>query len=221
MAGSKRPSLEFQDTSDPVQTRLAVGLHKLGLAMRQQTWLQANEQGLSPTQGQILMSISVEGVQSGSELSNRLGLSLPTISDSVRVLVEKGLVVKKPDPRHPRASLIELTAQGRASARQTRTWPEFLSAAVGTLSPEEQEGFLLGLVKMIRSLQEEGQIPTNRMCVTCVHFRPNVYNSNTPHHCAFLNSPMANKDLRLDCGEHTEADEAHRAETWKRFMRAG
>ncbi len=27
-------------------------------------------------------------------------------------------------------------------------------------------------MKMIRSLQEQGQIPVSRMCVTCVHFRP-------------------------------------------------
>ena len=80
------------------------------------------------------------------------------------------------------------------------------------------DGFLLGLVKMIRTLQEAGQIPTNRMCVTCTHFRPNVYNTETPHHCALLNSPLANRDLRLDCGEHVEANKDYRAETWKRFL---
>src|SRR5262245_36600105 len=91
----------FDENSQPIEQRIATGLHKLGLAMKQQTWLKAAEDGLSPTQGQILAALAHEGALTGSELAERLGITLPTISDSVRVLVEKSLVHKKPDPRHP------------------------------------------------------------------------------------------------------------------------
>jgi hypothetical protein len=133
------------------------------------------------------------------------------------VLVDKQLVDTKPDPRHPRASLITLTPTGRTRARKALSWPEFLASAVATLSETEPAAFLSGLVKMIRALQENGQIPTNRMCVTCTHFRPNVHDGPLPHHCALVDAPMATRHLRLDCAEHQQADEAARASTWERF----
>ncbi len=211
----------FDEGSSPVEHRIATGLHKLALAMKHEAWHRASGQGLSPTQAQILSTLSLDGPQTGSELAKRLGLTLPTISDSASSLVQKDLVEKKPDPRNGRASLIELTIAGRSHAELTRTWPDYLASAVGTLSHPEQEVFLGGLVKMIRSLQEDGRIPTSRMCVTCVHFRPNVHEGPLPHHCAFVDAPMANRHLRVDCSEHEEAPEAARASAWERFVRTG
>jgi DNA-binding MarR family transcriptional regulator len=192
----------FDQHSEPLAGRIATGLHKLGLAMKHQTWLQASEDGVSPTQGQILAALATSGARTGTELGKLLGLTLPTISDSVRVLVDKGLVTKRPDPRHPRASLVELTARGRTRAVKAQAWPEFLATAVDTLSEPEQAAFLAGLVKMIRALQDAGQIPVSRMCVTCTHFRAHVHEGALPHHCAFVDAPMADRHQRLDCAEH-------------------
>jgi DNA-binding MarR family transcriptional regulator len=191
----------FDDNSEPIERRISTGLHKLGLAMKHRTWRDAAEDGLSPTQGQILVALAQEPL-TGTELSGRLGVTLPTVSDSVRVLVEKGFVDRKPDPRHPRASLITLTGAGRRRARRASAWPAFMAAAVSTLSTSEQSAFLSGLLKMIRMLQEDGQIPTSRMCVTCVHFRPDVHEGAMPHHCAFVDAPMAGDHLRVDCEDH-------------------
>ncbi len=192
----------FEENTDPIGQRIATGLHKIGLAMKQQSWRQANEEGLSATQGQILAALVSSGPLTGTELGARLGITLPTISDSVRVLVEKKLVHKSADPRHPRASLIMPTTRGRTLGTRARSWPEFLADAVATLSPVEQEAFFSGIVKMIRSLQEEGLVPVSGMCVTCTHFRPNVHSGLMPHHCAFVDAPMASEHLRLDCPEH-------------------
>jgi DNA-binding MarR family transcriptional regulator len=211
----------FDENTEPLERRIATGLHKLGLAMKQQNWLQAAEDGLSPTQGQILAALGAGAPLTATDLSKQLGVTLPTVSDSVRVLVEKGLVERRPDPRHPRASLLGLTAPGRARAARARSWPEFLATAVSAMSETEQAAFLSGLVKMIRALQESGQIPTNRMCVSCTHFRPNVHEGPAPHHCAFVDAPMAPRHLRLDCAEHVEAPEADRAAAWARFMAPG
>ncbi|MBJ6763657.1 winged helix-turn-helix transcriptional regulator [Myxococcaceae bacterium JPH2] len=206
----------FEENSTPVSERIGQALSKIGLALKHQSWTQANAQGLSPTQGQILATLA-EGPLSGSELSARLGLSLPTISDSVKALVEKGLVTKSPDPRHPRASLVSLTSPGGAAARKSKAWPEFLADAVGTLSPPEQEVFNAGLLKMIRMLQEEGHISAHRMCITCTHFRPRVHPGALPHHCALVDAPLADRHLRGDCPEQEEAPEPLRTQNWQRF----
>ena len=211
----------FDQHSEPIEDRIATGLHKLGLVMKHQAWLQAAEDGLSPTQGQILAALALEGPLTGTELSSRLGVTLPTISDSGRALVDKGLVTRQPDPRHPRASLLVLTATGKATAKKARSWPEFLAEAVATLSVAERAGFLAGLVKMIGALQAAGQIPTSRMCITCVHFHPNAHAGPRPHHCGFVDAPMASDQLRIDCAEHAEASAAARAATWQRFTAGG
>jgi DNA-binding MarR family transcriptional regulator len=211
----------FDENTEALSSRIATGLHKIGLAMKQQSWQQANEEGLSATQGQILAALVTHGPLTGSELSERLGVTLPTISDSVRVLVEKKLVAKSPDPRHPRASLLTPTKQGATLGGRARSWPEFLAAAVNDLGPEEQRAFFAGVVKMIRKLQEGGLVPLSGMCVTCTHFRPNVHEGTLPHHCAFVDAPLANEQLRLDCPEHQLAADADRRELWALFQRPG
>jgi DNA-binding MarR family transcriptional regulator len=207
----------FDEHSEPLALRIAAGLHKIGLAMKQQAWQQASEEGLSATQGQILAALVSHGPLTGSELRERLGVTLPTISDSVRVLVEKKLVRKAPDPRHPRASLLTPTEQGAALGARARSWPEFMAAAVEGLSLDEQRAFLNGVVKMIRGLQVQGLIPLDGMCVTCTHFRPNVRDGAKPHHCAFVDAPLAAEQLRVACTEHQLADDAARARAWERF----
>lgn len=215
MSGKRLPTLP---TDPDLPERIATGLYKIGLAMKQQAWQQANEEGVSATQGQILAALVAEGPLTGSELSDRLGVTLPTISDSVRVLVEKGLATKAKDPRHPRAHLITPTKRGANAGARARSWPEFLAQSVGTLSGEEQRAFYSGVVKMIRTLQEQGLVPLSGMCVTCTHFRPNVRAGDAPHHCAFVDAPLPAAGLRLDCLDHARADDDVRAEIWNRFL---
>ncbi len=213
--------LPYVDERGSLPALIATGLHKIGLATKQQAWQAANEEGLSATQGQILASLVADGPLTGSELSQRLGDTLPTISDSVRVLVEKKLVSKSSDPRHPRASLLTPTKNGASLGARARSWPEFMASSVADLTQEEQRAFYSGIVKMIRSLQEQGLIPVSGMCVSCKHFRPNVRSGPTPHHCAFVDAPLASEQLRLDCAEHELAPSAVRIEMWERFVRPG
>lgn len=209
----------FDENTEPLPSRIATGLHKIGLAMKQQAWQQANEEGLSATQGQILAALVVHGPLTGSELSERLGVTLPTISDSARVLVDKKLVARSPDPRHPRATLLTPTKRGAELGARARSWPEFLAGALGDLTLEEQRAFFGGVVKMIRSLQDQGLVPASGMCVTCTHFRPNVRAGASPHHCAFVDAPLASDQLRIECPEHEAAAADVQRRLWEELSR--
>jgi DNA-binding MarR family transcriptional regulator len=217
---SRKPLPYFDENTEPLPSRIATGLHKIGLAMKHQTFQQASEEGLSATQGQIVAALATHGALTGSELSERLGVSLPTISESVRSLVEKQLITKAPDPRHPRASLLHLTKRGSEVGGRARSWPEFMAAAVGDLHAEEQRAFYAGVVRMIRALQDQGLVPLSGMCMTCTHFRPYVHRvPSSPHHCAFVDAPLATDQVRLDCPEHELAAESHRSEVWEQYLR--
>lgn len=215
---SNAPPDFFDQNSEPLQQRIATGLSKMSMALKHQAWQEAGESGLSPTQAQILAIIADEP-RRPSDVAAQMAISLPTVSESVRTLVDKGLVKKVRDERDARATVLHLTARGRRAASEAMGWPDFLAAAVEVMSPAEQEVFFTGLIKMIRLLQERGQIPVSGMCVNCTHFRPHVYeNSDRPHHCALVNAPFGARHLRLDCPEQTPAEDKTREANWQRFV---
>jgi hypothetical protein len=94
-----------------------------------------------------------------------------------------------------------------------------MAAAVGDLGEQEQRAFYSGVVRMIRALQGQGLVPLSGMCMTCTHFRPNVHRGASPHHCAFVDAPLATDQVRLDCPEHELVAEALRSEVWDQFLR--
>lgn len=209
----------FAQLTPPLDRRLATGLGKLAQAIRHHERSQALASGLSATQAQILALVSQEGAKTPSSLSQVLGVALPTISDSVGALVAKNLVQRKPAPGRGRTTLLTLTRTGQIVARQALRWPDFLAPAIGTLPDAQQVNLLSTLMLLIRALQESGRIPVQRMCLTCTFFRPNVHEGARPHHCAFVDAPMAATHLRLACEEHEVASEQAQATQWEQFLR--
>lgn len=210
----------FDAHSPPIDERLATGLHKLGLAVQHEERRHALASGLSTTQASILTLLSLEGAKTPSEIRDLLGVSLPTVSDSVGALVQKGLVQRRPSPGHGRASILTLTRAGRVGGRRAADVPGFLATAIGTLSDEQQERLLSTLVLLLRALQENGQIPAQRMCLTCTYFQPNVHAAPRPHHCAFVDAPMGPTHLRLACDEHESASSQSQASHWEQFLKS-
>lgn len=200
-----------------------VGLNKVSLALKSHAWQDAGLQGLTPTQGQILALLrsKADSAMRLAEVADGLAVTPATASDAVATLVAKGLVQKCRAQDDARAIAITLTEQGQHEADRVADWPDFLLDAVDELSPLEKEVFLRGLIKMICKLQERGQIPISRMCVTCRFFQPNVYsNSDLPHHCALVNAPFGDRHLRLDCPEHNAANQKQLSRINRRFSQS-
>jgi DNA-binding MarR family transcriptional regulator len=195
----------FEDASDSIEQRVSVGLVKIGLALKSQSWQEAGQQGLTPTQGQILTLLQARG-QTGLRLSaiaDGLAVTAATASDAVSVLVEKGLVQKEKSAQDKRAISITLTESGKQQAQQTACWSDYLLEAVEELTPEEQVVFLKGLVKIISKLQKQGRISIAQMCVNCRFFQSNRYpDSPQPHHCGFVDAPFGDRQLQVDCPDH-------------------
>jgi DNA-binding MarR family transcriptional regulator len=203
----------------PLDKRVTTGLAKVGLALKQQAWAEAGGRGLTPTQGQALALLRANpaGLRLG-ELAGLLGVTAATTSDSVGALARKGLVTKAALAADGRAVVVRLTPAGAREAAAAAAWPDFLLEAVDELSGEEQAAFLRGLVTMIRTLQLKGRIPVARMCVSCEFFRPFRHDDPvTPHHCAFVDAPFGDGELRLDCPDHLTAPPAQAERTWHAF----
>jgi DNA-binding MarR family transcriptional regulator len=202
----------------PLGQRVTTGLAKVGIALRQQAWAEAGGRGLTPTQGQVLALLRANpaGLRPGA-LARQLGVTQPTASDSVAALQRKGLVAKTPMAGDGRAVVVRLTPAGVREAAAA-AWPDFLLEAVDELSAAEQAAFLRALVTMIRTLQERGRIPVARMCVSCRFFQPFRHvDPARPHHCAFVDAPFGDGELRLDCPDHAAAPPEQAAHTWHAF----
>ena len=216
MAGDRHDPLP---PDEPLAKRLTTGLAKVGLALKQQAWAEAGGRGLTPTQGQVLALLRANpgGLRPG-ELATQLGVTAATTSDSVAALARKGLVTKAALAGDGRAVVVRLTPAGTREAAAAAAWPDFLLEAVGELSAGEQAAFLRGLVTMIRTLQRNGRIPVARMCVSCQFFRPFVHDDPAaPHHCAFVDAPFGDGELRLDCPDHLTAPTGQAERTWHAF----
>lgn len=226
MARSDEPSsgdpgdgqLAFEDER-AADERILVGLARLGGVLRSRLWESAAPRGLNPTQVAILGLLfrGSDGGASLTYLADQLGVSPPTVSDSVNTLVTKGLLVKKPSTADGRTLAITLTDPGRAEAEATDVWPAELLAAVDVLDPAERGRLLRSLVTVVRQLQLSGQMAPARTCATCTFFRPNTGEDAAPHFCAFVEAHFGDQSLRLDCKDHHPVRSEVADDIWERF----
>ena len=216
-SGKKSPVL--QDTA-ALTTQLAAGLEKIGLAMKSRTWRREGRAGLGPLQRQVLTLLRSKPGQRAqvSTVANELAVRLPTASEVIATLERKQLVRRRRDMSDGRIVMAQLTAKGNRSCTPSSRMPDRLATATGSLSATEQVVLLTSLVKVIRSLQEQGEISAARMCVSCHNFHPNQHaNADFPHHCDSLNVPLGERSLRLDCHVFEPASTAQIKETWSNF----
>lgn len=206
----------------PISGHLAAGLEKIGLAMKSRTWRREGRAGLGPLQRQVLTLLRGKSDQSAqvSEIAEELVVRLPTASEAVATLERKRLVKRRRSHRDGRIVTVELTAKGARACSPVVGMPSRLAEAMGVLSSAEQVAFLKGLMKVIRTLQTQGEISVARMCVSCRYFRPHQYNDpSQPHHCDYVNAAFGEQALRLECAEYEVAGAAQAKEAWERFVK--
>jgi len=203
------------EESDPA-SQVAAGLAKLALVFRHEAWQATGDHGLPPTQAQILAVIHGTATPIGvSAVARQLAITVGTTSAAVSTLVEKGLVTKQRSSADGRALTLALTARGRRVAASAGAWPEAILSAASSLPARDQAGLVRGLVGLIRRLQEKGSVPTARMCVECRFFRPNEYAGETKaHHCHYIDAPIGDSDLRVDCAEMEPASADVMPQLW-------
>jgi DNA-binding MarR family transcriptional regulator len=201
--------------------QVVAGLARLGAVLRAHGRRAADHRGLTPTQAQILVFLHARGPARVGDVAAMLAVTQPTASDAVAALLRKGLVRRGADPDDARAALLQPTAAGRTLAGELAGWPDAPLAAVTALSESERAGLLRALTTMIRTLQQRGEIPVQRLCVTCRFFRPFVHDdAAAPHHCAFVDAAFGESALRIDCGDHEPAEAAEAETAWRSFAHA-
>ena len=111
-------------------------------------------EGLTPTQYSVLALVRSRGSLGLAELTELEGLNPTMVSRIIKVLDERGLIRRMPDPNDLRAARLAATPMGeqvhdRVRAQRTQV----LSERLGQLSPETAET-LLAAVPAMEALAE-------------------------------------------------------------------
>jgi DNA-binding MarR family transcriptional regulator len=193
--------------SRDLDTKLVAALERIGQALRVELRERAAQEGLTPTQAQILLHLASERPprRRVSALAAALDVRQPTISDAVAALERKGLLERRRDRADARATNLRLTARGRAVGDRLGAWDERARTEVRRLPQKARERSLSLLLDLIAGLQRAGLVGVARTCPTCRFFRFEARpHAARPHHCALLGLPLGPGDLRLDCPEHQQ-----------------
>jgi DNA-binding MarR family transcriptional regulator len=111
-------------------------------------------EGLTPTQYSVLALVRNRGPLGLAELTELEGLNPTMVSRIIKVLDERGLIRRTPDPHDLRAARLEATPAGRQvhdRVRAQRT--QVLSERLAQLAPETAET-LLAAVPAMEALAE-------------------------------------------------------------------
>ncbi|MCA9250820.1 MAG: winged helix-turn-helix transcriptional regulator [Phycisphaerales bacterium] len=214
----------LEKTDVPLSQKLGHAMNRVQVAMRADSWESFGQNGLNPTQGQILILLNQRedgrkavGLRL-SEIASELAVSSPTVSDSVTTLIEKGYVKKSKAKDDARAIEVRLTPAGRKLIQRLDSVDGAIHTVISCLPETEQLQLYRTMLRMVRELQMSGKIPMSRMCVTCRYFRPNVHqDSKRPHHCALVDLAFGDRTLRTDCPDHEVADQHLAIQNWESF----
>lgn len=182
--------------------KIVDSLEKVAQAIRVLLWNQSKEHALSPLQVQILLYLLRQRPENRkvSALAAEFDMSKATISDTVKTLGQKGLIIREREEKDTRSFVIHLTERGRQIAETTSVFARQIRTPIRNMPQSDKENLLLSLMDIIRHLNRAGVITVQRMCATCAHYSPPE--GGRLHFCNLLNQELHATDLRIDCPEH-------------------
>jgi DNA-binding MarR family transcriptional regulator len=100
---------------------------------------------MAPAQVAALMRLK-QAPAAMSDIARHLGVSMPTVSRSIDVLVDRGWVERTNDPSDRRQTLARLTAEGRrVTAAMRRQSERHLAALLAPLTPQQRAQVMASL----------------------------------------------------------------------------
>ena len=185
-----------------VDYKIVAALEKIAEVFRVLLWTEAKEHKLSPIQMQLLIFIkyhSSDKQRRIASMAREFNLTKATVSDSIKVLEQKGLIKRTDDALDSRSFNFSLTDQGMKLTGMIENFTLPLDGAIATLSPTQKDQFLLSVLDLIYRLNQNGIISTQRMCYNCFYYNGDRQQT---HYCNLMQQPLAVDELRIECSEH-------------------
>ncbi|PCE64909.1 MarR family winged helix-turn-helix transcriptional regulator [Sediminicola luteus] len=191
------PNLQQQDLS----SKIVAGFERISEVFKVLLWNQAKLEGLSPIQIQILIFSAYHKAElcTVSYLAQEFNVTKPTISDAIRVLLKKELLIKGESTTDNRSYHILLTEIGQNTLERIQLFEAPFKPLIANLPPKEQYQLFSTLSTLIHQLNSSGILQVQRHCLGCRHYSK----KGESHYCNLLNKSLTATELRLDCPEHS------------------
>lgn len=184
-----------------IDSKIVASLERISQAFRVLLWNESKEHSLSPIQIQILIFIHYHSTDlcTVSALAKEFNMTKATLSDSIKILLEKKLIKKNFASEDQRSYKIILSSKGKNLVLKANGFTQEIRRPISKLNENDKSDLLLHLINIIRHLQSTGIIQVQRMCFTCQHYQ---LEKEKVHYCYLLNSKLNTENLRIDCPEH-------------------
>lgn len=196
-----RSDFDLEQQSKHIESKIVASFERISQSFRVLLWQQSKEFPLTPTQIQLLIFLLHHGPENRkvSYLAEEFNMSKATISDTVKTLEQKKLIVKEYGGLDTRSYTINLTDTGRNIAERTSLFTKEIRTPIDKLDDKSKETLLSSLLEIIGYLNKSGIISVQRMCISCSYYHST---DDGKHFCRLLNQKLDTKDLRIDCPEH-------------------
>ncbi len=179
-------------------SQLAPLLERLGALVHRSVRDDAARHGLLPIHVLVLGYLARANRYSDLPIAiaEYCGITRGTVSQTLAVLEDKGLLVKEPDERHGKRIHLRLTRAGRAALNNS--WTQRLEQDLTSLPPGAAalEDSLRGVLMTLQRLN--GQRPFG-VCRQCAHF----LRESRSARCGLTGEPLATEQTLKICREWT------------------
>lgn len=198
----KESTFNPEQQEKDISSKIVAGLERVSEVFKVLLWEKAKQVGLSPIQIQILIFITFhkQNLCNVSHLAKEFNVTKPTISDAIRVLDKKGLIVKDFSSADSRSYSIALSDLGNDIVSQTYDFSNPLKKQVDGFSQSELESLFSTLSRLIYKLNRNGILSVQRTCYGCRFYEKNIDND----YCNLLQKKLLSEEIRLDCPEYEE-----------------
>lgn len=179
-------------------------LERLCNLLRSEAWMASAKVGLQPIHLHTLRYLAVCNRYSDTPLAvaDFLGQSKGSVSQSLKLLAEKGLVARRPDAADRRVvHLAPTPAALKLLALTTRE--QRISQAAADLDEQARSALDAGLTELLRALQIAHARRVFGVCSGC-RFNERLAGS---YRCGLTGEPLSSNDVARICREY-EAPEA-------------
>lgn len=182
-----------------VSSKIVAGLERISEAFKVLLWEKAKALGLSPIQIQFLLFIAYHKPElcNVSHLAREFNITKPTVSDAVRMLEQKKLIIKDFSSSDSRSYTISLSSTGKKILKETEDFATPIKAQLTHIPQRDLEGLFATLSQLIFQLNQIGVLSVQRTCYGCRFYS----HSQKKDHCNLLHIDLKREDIRLDCPE--------------------
>jgi DNA-binding MarR family transcriptional regulator len=174
-------------------------LERLSNLIRSQARRTSDTINLQPVHLNALYYLSICNRYSDTllALSEYLGQTKGTTSQTVKLLEERRLITKRPDRVDGRVSHLKLTAVGKKIV--LNSWPSpILKAAEDAFPVEQQDALRDHLKDLLHTCQTVNEQKTFSVCHSCRHNEKRA----DGYFCCLTQEPLSAEDVTQICREH-------------------